>query len=481
MIHVFSVLFITLFFIFPAMGETCLSDKDVEAITTQFQFEQSTSESVGAEKWIEIQQWNSCETDTLIYKAVQSIIELKRLQGFVESTNGYEQGVLRGSPFRFLKERVQIIRFDINPKSQHCKASVTGVMAYVLDSYSNIMYMCPFLSGFSPLEIQGTLIHEARHLLQNEKFGNEKEIYAKLHGSSVQAYAHRPCLIGFFINTPSCDVSPEVMGSYGVEMEFYLQIAQTESLPAAIRDKALGHVIDGYLGHFNNIPGGSLGLLLLTETGSLIFYEPEKNTYFEVMNDIPSTSVVTDRFTPTFFDLLSGSVNSFLTPTQLVKTNGSFAESFRQLPIERIHQVRDVVYGTDFQCLLFADSVFCSGGDEGVTMSLPKSMSPLQLSVVRGMGMDLFFIVDRDGKNYRLPTELPLAQWTAERLEEIKSFSQFRSVGVLPGLERYGITHSGRLVHYHDPAQLKNVEAVSHLKFKKMIAPFQWSKQLQDL
>jgi hypothetical protein len=132
--------------------------------------------------------------------------------------------------------------------------------------------------------------------------------------------------------------------------------------------------------------------------------------------------------------------------------------------------------------LLFTDSVTCSNGDGEVTLPLPASMKPQQLSILRGLpDSDLFFIVTTEGEHYRLPTELPIKQWTAQDLEITPSLAHFRSVGLMPGLQRFGITMDGTFVHYEDISELQPVAELQTMRFKKIIAPFLWSQKLLEL
>jgi hypothetical protein len=477
----FNIFLLVIFVCSPLWAGHCLPNSDVTSVLSDIRMEESAANEEFKERWSPLKKWDHCNTKTLVYKVVQGLIVLKNLPPLVSHLDGFDHDILKASPFQFFKERVRVLRLNTNQKSHHCDANVSGTLAYVQDGFSNEMYVCPFSAKFSTLQMLGTLIHEARHLLQQEKFGDEKEIYKQTHGASAQVYAHAPCDIGFFINTPSCDVSPESVGSYGVEMEFYLKLAHTESLQSTLREQSRGQLLDGYLGHFNHIEGGSIGLLLLSEEGSLIFYSPDTHVYFEIMRNVPQNSVLTDRFTPTFYDSFSGTVKSYAGPSLLVDTNGQFAESFRQLPLERQGRLRDVVYGTGIQCLLFDDSVACSKGDEDGIIPLPTALKVKQMSSLRGMGLDLFFVVDGTGRHYLLPTSSPISEWSTVPLKETPSLAHFRSVGIMPGLRRFGISMEGTLVSYDNPEDQHPVKELQHLRFTKLITPFLWSKSLQEL
>lgn len=463
------VLFFGLFVSTPSWGQVCLAPDQVAEVRQLIRFETWNDNS---KTWVELSDFQACGANTFAYKIIEGVIGLKNLPSLTTRRDDFDRGVITGTPFQFFAERAQVIRLDTDPNSRNCDARNNGTRAYVLDGNSHTLYFCPYSMTLTPLAMQGTFVHEAHHLFEDANPNAET--------AAVAARPHELCKIGFFADTLSCDESPSVAGSYGVEVEFYLKLARTESLPSELRSRALGLANEVILGHFNSLPAGGVGMLLQTDDDTLYFYEEDKQKLTEVRNHIAATEVIADRAMISIFDTADNTVESFISAGLTAPAYGEMAERFRQLPAERAAQLRDVAYGRYNHCMLFADSITCSQGGAQNTIPFPESFRASQFSILRGFPNDMFFVVTEDGRQFRLPTDFPIQEWDFAKLVE-HNLGDIHSFIIMPGLKRFAISSNGTLARISKDNALEPVQAFKDLRFKKIIGPIMWSASLLNI
>ena len=477
-----------------SLANNCLDSSDVQEVMKDFSFETFNFKAFSAEaqrvhtksaltKWRALKTPPLCNDDSLAYRSIQAIIHLKNLPPFTSPKDTFDRDVLGERPYLFFKERVKTIRLDTDPESRTCDQKISGTLAYVRDSFSNTMYLCPFSMKFSEFKMNGVLIHEARHLLQSSEYGDEKEDFLRNNdGKKGQLNAHTRCELGFFINTFSCDKTIEASGSYAVEMEFYLKVYRNKLIDSRTRMEAKSLALDGYLGHFNQLPDGETGLIAVSEDGEVIFHNTNTGQNKTLLNNLDEDDIVTNRFSLSVFNPEKGSADNYILQNNFHNTPGTLAEKFRQLSIYEQKKLKDVAYGKKIQCLLFTDSIFCYGKNKDYTIKFPESFNPKQITTLNGgQSQDLFFIVSEDNEHYRIPFEEQLDEINFINLVLTPSLSLFKSALLMPKLQRFAIDTNGVLVNYSNTEELTPVKGLKSIKFKKAFGPYIWSEKLLEL
>lgn len=468
-------------------AETCLNQPDALEVLNVFNLETYDSENSKNKfnnVWKKLEKKEFCNESELSYQVIKAIIDLKNLPTLSTQLDDFDQGVLNDSPYNFFKERARTIRLNLNPESSKCESEISGAMAYVTDSFSNTMYVCPFSMRFSQLKLKGMLIHEARHLFQDESFGKEKQAFLERNdGKKGPSHSHVSCKIGFFAHSFSCDRSVESKGSYGVEMEFYLKLYRSQKVAEKTRQQARALLIDGYLGHFNSLPDGQIGLVLRSENGDMIFHNTKTKTNNILMTGLQPEEVVTDRFSLSVFNSLDGTALNYTLSNSFHDTPGTLAKYFREeLTREKQLKLRDVVYGLKIQCMLFSDSFTCYKKNNYYTINIPIHLNATQFTTLKSIpDRDFIFITTDQGEHYRVPFEKGIENIKFYDLEKTPSLFPFRSAALMPGLKRYAIDQQGVFVSYESNKHLNPIEELSDKRFTQLFGPYMWSEKLLEL
>ncbi len=458
-------------------AKECLAQKDVDDVLSGIQIEEWNSSS-----WVRSTSFELCNEEALVNTVLKSLTGLKSLPPLAALTGKMASNILGDSPFKFLADHVRTIRVDTQKHMAECQSESSRALAFVNDGFSNTLYVCPLVQQGTSLGVFAALIHEARHLLSEvEKVG--------VGARSGPVYAHSTCSHGLLSGSAGCDESYQVGGAYAVAVELLLKFSRTEALDSVLRQSAKSMALEQLLLHFNQLPGEmQTGAILLSNDGTVFFYDDASQGLTPLLRDVPSSTVVTLRTVPTLFSAAPMAVKSLLTPTLLVDTPGSFAKKFRtKFSDEQRLKLRDVYYGINYYCFLFSDSLSCEGGtldaEDSVTLVLPPNIKPMQFAAFGEApgDSDLIFIVSEDGKLYSVPRTTPVKSWLVTDLTETPSLYGFRGVGLLPGLRRIGLSWDGTLVSYDDPSVLTPIAKTKDLRFKKMMAPYYWSTGLLEL
>ena len=147
---------------------------------------------------IEIERWTPSgwsasnlndEPEQKLMNALQSLKSLKNLNAV--EVDGLKLDDIGPNAFQFFSSTVTTIRLDLDPKSTSCKNSTVHTLAYVRDSYSHTMYICPSsLDSSKQIFTLTTLIHESRHLAV---------IGSRPSSQNSQFHPHKLCNFGFFV------------------------------------------------------------------------------------------------------------------------------------------------------------------------------------------------------------------------------------------------------------------------------------------
>jgi hypothetical protein len=397
-----------------------------------------------------------CHSDPLVTKVAASLLFIRDLPPLPSYQDDFDQNLIGPDSFDFFQKRIHTIYFD--PSSAHCDADV---VALVNDPESHSLHFCPYASSFSSLLISTVLMHESRH---------------------IEGYPHLICEQGGLIGSFACDDSYAYGGAYAIGAEFEVRIARDPQISGAVREEARATAVADFLTRFNHAPlGAQEGLLLLSTDEKLEYFDGQTAT--ELYAPVPPTSVVSVRDLPVIFDPVTNTVQSIQGTGQLVKTDGSLAEEYRNFSDEKKADMVDVIYG-ELSCFLFRKSIRCEKGDDTVDFPLPKDLEPRKLLVLDiGAGANVY-IVAEDGTKFALPSDEKLANWVGKPIvpETLPSIAPFTSFAMLSDGRRYGIALDGTLVSYDETKQgYIPVPAKSGKKFLKMIAPLFWSNRFKEL
>lgn len=417
-----------------------------------------------------------CHSQSLTARVFRSLIDLKNLKELDATPSDINKNLIDVLPFEFIKQRVKTIHLDTNEKSSTCQP---GVVAYVRNSTTKTLYVCPFAATLTNIALQSNLMHEARHL-DDPKYVPGS--YDKNHPDIETAYPHTLCQEGDFKDYEACDESPISGGSYGIQTEFLIRLSHTSSLSLEDRQFARALAIIYLLDHFDSLPFVlKTGALLLSESGTLSFYDGSDAPRMDLLKNIKEHQVVALRTLPTILDSVEGTAKSYVGDVP-IDTPGAFSKIYReQFDAEKKSQVLDVYYGGMTACFLFSDSVYCEMGKDSVNMRLPEGFIPVQFNIMSLFGGDLVMIVNPNGELYSLPLKKPSVEWNPEQLEKNKTLVHFKSVTLLPNVFNLGILLDGSLVTFKTKDELIPVTQYQNERFKKILSPFKWAERFQNL
>lgn len=435
-----------------------------------------------------INQWSAA---TSSYNPVNSIanlcdsqaplVRVARALHFMEGLNGSQNPksisvVSQEGAGNFFKKRIAVIDIETTLGVHGC---VSGTVAYVSPNEHNEMHICaPNLSLYdSDLMTSYVLIHEARH---------------------TEGYSHVHCTHGAYGAydriTPgagSCDDSFENQGSYGVGAGFMADIYSSTQDPV-LKQEARSNLVTDFIERFNKLPLNiHQGLAAHSETGEVSFFDGStKNTLFMAN---PRAFLVYRLDIPVVFDAAANTVKSYYYSTQLQDTPGPYAMRFTQkFSAAERDSLKDVYSGNlhNFRCLLFDTKVVCrsSNSDTEPELEIPLTIKPVQFLLTENsvlVDSGLLMIVAEDGSLAELPSswsDLKLSVLLKDDLARFnKNYGLKSLVTIGDGLE-YGVDFNGNLSSF-DPnsKSWSAVKPYSGQKIKRVVAPFFWSKVLENL
>jgi hypothetical protein len=170
----------------------------------------------------------------------------------------------------------------------------------------------------------------------------------------------------------------------------------------------------------------------------------------------------------------------------LQKAGGDFAQRFQTVFSQQERQnLIDVYYGNDYACFLFPQELRCSTDSE-IRKSLPANMVPVGLIQNSGnkiLGRDGVYLSTRDGSLYQLPAKfsdlrsLDPSQWSRTTQPY-----NLLGLGSMDHDQVIALTQDGTVMTYSAASKQWNYDsALKKATFIKMLAPFLWSKRLNDL
>jgi hypothetical protein len=431
-----------------AQTPRCLNLNQVREVQADFQIEAAPEVD---------SKLQPCESDPLTYRVYQAILFLKNLPPLTVRLDRFDQGILTATPYEYLKERIQTIRFE-SDSNANCQ---NGTVAAYISSKPAIMHICSGSKDGDLLVLAATLIHEARH---------------------TQDYPHTSfCTHGSFSGGVfgGCDARYSDRGAYAIEAEFLIRLSRTMALPESIRNQARNLATVTLLENINETPFHVRpGYFLQDQSGEISFFDGSAREHLIQLENADDLFLLRTQI-PTVYNFETGEVFSYLNSNAKAQTPGVYAETFRKTASERERrELLDVAYHKLMSCTLYRDHLACNYASAELDIRL-ESIVPSSLTVLA----DQIALVDQNGYAYPIfPQAISRLDFTEASLSPTS-----RSIGVISLAEEslrvhFGVDNDGRIRRYTalgDPEQPGElVTELSQSRFKKIIGPVWWSSEV---
>lgn len=399
-----------------------------------------------------------CDPDNLAYHVAKALLFTKsvgKLNGSALDKSG--QGFLSNDPYQFFSRRIRSIQFE--PDGEDCSDVMNAYVdaAEDIGKSDGVMHVCQSLAKLDDYFISSVLIHEARH---------------------EEGYHHVPCHHGFYMapGQRSCDESYSSGGSYAIQAEYLIKTSRSSRVDPSIRQNSRANAIELLAERFNQLPLGlQKGAVLLTQGSEdsysdVLFYDGKTTT------PLGPQLASTDRLYP---------VNGYLKVYNVsTKTQVTYADGIHPGPIKtnldyrgsEAGQFIDTYASSMTTCNLFTHGVDCSFSGKRVILPI-KDFTPIGFwsYVPLNSSDNAVRIASKEGRVYIFTEGSNTFQ--SAPASTLNSGDWNENYFILLG-------SNGKLSFFNK----KNRETVSSipgidpdLTFTKMITPYFWSKQLQEL
>jgi hypothetical protein len=399
-----------------------------------------------------------CDPENAAYRVAKALLLTKS----VGTLNGsapdkFDQGFLSSDPFQFFSKRIHSIQFE--PESEDCTGTTNAYVDIAKDPKDSdgVMHVCQALAKLDDNWISSALIHEARH---------------------VEGYHHVECDHGFFTNShrKSCDESYSSGGSYAIQAEYLVKISRFARIDPSVRQSSRAIAIELLVERFNKLP-------LDIRRGAVLLNQDSEHVYQDVLfyNGETATPLLprldtTDRLFQT---------NGYLKVYNTSKWNQiTFADGITPGPIQEniekmgaeAGQYLDTYSSALTICNLFTHGVHCYFSDKKVVLPINDftpvgfwSYAPLNSSdnAVR--------IKSKEGRVYTFSADSK----TFESVDDssLNAGNWNENAFILLGPD-------GKIVFIDKKTEKYSSDTPGldpNSTFTKMITPFYWSKELQEL
>jgi hypothetical protein len=446
----------------------CTPEADIQKALKTYTFQHWDA---GQKAWVRDTKVNGCDDKNILSKTIRAIAFLNQ---FPKLSLGKEQAssvVITEGVGNYLQKRISTFLLEDETHSSACKAR--GIVAFVRSKENSTMHLCPFFADVYSSDLMSTyvLVHEARHTEGFDHAGCTHGPFEKFDRNTNE-------------NSRSCDATYEEQGSYGVGTGFLLNVYHGSN-NEMLRQEARANIVQDLTTRFNKLPLDlKVGILLHQQDGTVSFFDGKKQASTLALH----TRVLTySQERPTFFSE-DGSVKSYTYSKQLTDTSGPYAQSYRDLSSHAEQEsLLDVFYGETMSCLLFTKKISCVRLDEKgerIVTDIPfNTIRPLQIQVIETVEDDKqLLLVDQQGYTYSLPkNSIGFTKLTEVDLPRSEKPAPFIGTSYAAGTN-YGLSLAGGLYSYNmDRQKWQLVSPLKKQKFKKILAPFYWSQQLQEL
>lgn len=454
----------------PSTGTAdCISAEDYAKISSDISFVSADGS---------LTNLDLCDASTLTYKTVKALLFLKNLPLIQLKPDAFNQQIMGADLFAFFKERIHTVSFE--PDEYYCSVTYSGstpvfwTVAYVLiGDTTGTMHICKMSNQGTVSDLVPTLVHEARH---------------------ENGYHHVTCNRGVLqkYDTPdsggSCDSSYDEQGSYGVGVEYQVDIGRTASLDPALRQSAKAQAMADFFERFNKLPLGLVeGALVKAADGTLSFYD---GTKLQNLQTLDKGTILGNRDgSVALYHPKSGQVNFLAPDGQSDPGNGIMATyySTKVTPAQQGDLI-DVIYENNYSCLLFRESLMCLNTDNGVAdipLHAIRPVSFVEMDNSYLLKSGVISIVDDAGYTYSLPLEFDVLDMMSEK-DFVKSPKpqSFTHIGEWKSNSHKSllVTTTGHLQIFDEKTHATSpAPGVGKARFENLLAPYLWSSKLKDL
>jgi hypothetical protein len=396
-----------------------------------------------------------CDPQNLAYRVAESVLNLAVFDVWYSQSahSKDDHGVLASGPFHYFSSRIR--KFVFEPDGRNCNGSYA---AYVDEVGDGIMHICKRLAAEEDLYLTSVLVHEARHQ-DGERYNHVRCNHGRFGGSSL-----------------ACDESYASRGAYGVQTEYYIQISHMDQVAPSTRQFARADAIKLLVERFNTLPMGiKNGAVLVSKDSNILFYDGETATSLHALPQ-PELRVMKQGGLLSFYD----SAKNSLTPL----ADGLNLDSAASIQSQELNGSIDIYENEPYLCSLFSNRVTCITPKGKVTLPI-KDFTPIGFwnydlqdpsDIESGSGPTLY-IASKEKRVYAfsLGSKKVESKPTYARNLGVWNQDYFITLG-FDGKVRFAKTHPSSNDFFVAPQGL-NPDA----RFTRMITPYFWSKELQEL
>lgn len=452
-------LFLCSIFFTQAQAAECLNARVAEDLIKDF-------------SWVSDSSVSDCQ-NSLAQKTLAALLTIKMLPALSQKTDEFNRNNLKELPYAYFKNRIRVIVLE-QDGSKRCGFVKNSVVSGGVSAFQtrDEMHVCPRVLNSSTFRLSSIFVHEARH---------------------VDGFSHVQCEHGVLATFDqsrngggSCDTSFEQGGSYGVQVEYEAAISRSSGVNSAVRQEARGLALTDMMMRFNQLPLGlTYGAVLHSDSGKILFYDGNNLQPLPGL-ETSETGILTMQYgSPTLYDPATGTISTQDSSSQVVAdTTGVAARKFRELGPEQREGLLDVFYHQEYSCFLFPTHLQCMNGSNRADIRL-RAIKPLRFLFTERSVLvqeNILFIAAENGYLYALP-----ASWdelvTASESDLKRSADAYKVLNIGPWAanDEIVLNQYGAILHYATEEKKWSLIPALRAKYKKVFAPYLWSKKLRDL
>ncbi|MFL5814623.1 MAG: hypothetical protein ACJ763_13695 [Bdellovibrionia bacterium] len=394
---------------------------------------------------------NFCDPKNLGYRVAQAVLNLSYVETLSSaSAHPGDNGILSTGPFQYFSSRIRSFVFE--PNTGNC-ANLVDAYVKNVGAHDGIMHICQLLSQEDEPWISSSLIHEARH---------------------QDGYPHVTCTHGAYAGLSqllACDPDYTSSGAYRTQTDYFIQMSKIDRIAPSVRQSARANAIQLLVERFNTLPMGiKNGAVLVTDTSKLLFYDGETAT--SLYPSLQATSrLIKEKGVLSIYDPVKEIV--------MMLSDGVNLDSTPQKAVTEIRNIIDFYESQPVDCSLFPNRVTCNFSNKEVTLPI-KDFTPIGFWTYDPVNQSnpTVYIASKEKRVYALNEyskdfgSLPTGTQSASKWD-----SSSRAIV---------LTYDGQVqLVPRDPNSSDPAELAPGLnpdeRFTRMIAPYYWSKQLQEL
>jgi len=397
-----------------------------------------------------------CNPKNVVFQVVKAIQFIKGFKGAGSTTGPFALNVLKDSPFEYFKKRVDTIVFA-DPDG-HC---ASGAIAYVwgdLEQERGRLYICS--EAFSRLSFvyrASALLHEARHF---------------------DGFLHVRCVRGLFrfSTDEACDRSYQEAGSYGVDVAFFLRVAQEPTMSPVLRRSARMEAARSLIMRFNSLPADLKDGAFLTDESKLVSFFDGKS-FQTVLQLNKNQSLRYMDWQAEFPRIVEPGIESELSPGLTDPSRAD--ESFRKSMIGSARSEENTYFLYDRRLVVWAPSIW---GHPRVEVKFSQ-IKPLSIfERIGDDGTPQVIMTDRDGRFTVLPKSVDQL-WELRESDlrmETNTARILKAQTWQTGDKDITLKLDGSLFFFNRRSK-SYTPLMPEKKYLDVVAPVVWSKSLQDL